>query len=51
MNNRQDCDIIENEFELQSRYYVHFRTNILGKSMDTFISSSYGLNCTNVILK
>ena len=22
-----DCDIVEGEFELQSRYYVHFRIN------------------------
>ena len=26
-----DCDIVVNEFELQSRYYVHFRTIILWK--------------------
>ena len=25
--NVQECDIIVNEFELQSRYYVHFRSN------------------------
>ena len=25
--NVQDCDIVINEFELQSRYYVHFQTN------------------------
>ena len=30
----QDCDIIVNEFELQSRYYIHFRTNTLVKSMN-----------------
>ena len=29
-----DCDIVRSEFELQSRYYVHFRTNTLGKSMN-----------------
>ena len=29
-----DCDTIESEFELQSNYYVHFRTNSLGKFMD-----------------
>ena len=32
-----NSDIIVNEFELQSRYEVHFRTNILGKSMDPLI--------------
>ena len=25
-----------NEFELQSRYYVHFQTNTLGQGMDPF---------------
>ena len=28
-----DCDVAVNKFELQSFYYVHFRTNILGKYM------------------
>ena len=27
-----DCGIVVSEFELQSRYYVHFRPNTLGKS-------------------
>ena len=27
------CDIIVSEFELQSRSYVHFRSNALGKGM------------------
>ena len=27
-----DCGIIVREFVLQSRYYVHFRANILGSS-------------------
>ena len=26
-----DCDIVVREFELQSRCYTHFRTNITGK--------------------
>ena len=26
-----DCGIVEREFVLQSRYYVHFRANTLGK--------------------
>ena len=34
MANVQDCDPEVNEFELQSRYYVHFRTNNLGKGMN-----------------
>ena len=29
-----DRDSFVNKFELQSRYYVHFRTNILGKGMN-----------------
>ena len=28
------CNVLVSEFELQSRNYVHFRTNILGKDMD-----------------
>ena len=32
-----DCVIVVSEFELQSRYYVHFQTNTLGKSMNTLI--------------
>ena len=26
-----DCEIVVSEFKLQSRYYVHFRANTLGK--------------------
>ena len=32
-----DCGIVAREFKLQLRYYVHFRTNTLGKGMDPFI--------------
>ena len=32
--NVMDCDIIVSEFEIQSRYYVQFRTNSLKKGMD-----------------
>ena len=28
------CEIVAREFELQSRYYVHFRTNTTGKGMN-----------------
>ena len=31
------CGIVESEFEPQSRYYVHFRTNTLGKGMNPLI--------------
>ena len=32
-----DCGIVVREFELQSRYYVHFRANTLGKGMNPLI--------------
>ena len=32
-----DRGIVESEFELQSRYYVHFWTNTCGKGMNLFI--------------
>ena len=39
-----DCGIIVSEFELQSRYYVHFQKNTLGLYL------SYGLNSTTTVL-
>ena len=33
----KDCGIVVREFVLQSRYYVHFRTNTLGKGMNPLI--------------
>ena len=38
--NMIDCDIIVSEFELQSHYYVYFRTNTPGKNMNPFILPS-----------
>ena len=32
-----DCGIVVREFVLQSRYYVHFQANTLGKSMNPLI--------------
>ena len=32
-----DCGIVVREFELQSRYYVHFRPNTLGKGMNPLL--------------
>ena len=32
-----DSEIVVSEFKLQSRYYVHFRTNTLGQSMNPLI--------------
>ena len=37
-----DCEIVANEFELQLRYYIHFRTNTLGKGMNPLILPSIG---------
>ena len=45
-----DCRIVESEFELQSRYYVHFRTNTIGKGMNNPYSPSNGLNSTTIVL-
>ena len=37
-----DCGIVVREFVLQSRYYVHFRVNTIGKGMNPLTLSSYG---------
>ncbi len=37
MVNVMDCGIVVSEFVLQSCYYVHFRTNTLGKGMNSLI--------------
>ena len=37
-----DCRIVISEFVLQSRYYVHFRTNTLGKGMNPLILLAMG---------
>ena len=37
-----DCGIVVSEFVLQSRYYVHFRANTLGKSMNFLILPAMG---------
>ena len=37
-----DCEILLNEFELQSRYYVHFQTNTLGKGVNPLILLAMG---------
>ena len=43
MTKALDYGIVINEFELQLHYYVHFRTNTLGKGMDTLIPLAMGL--------
>ena len=45
-----DCGIVVSEIVLQSRYYVHFRANTLGKSMNPPYPPSYGLNSTTTVL-
>ena len=42
MAKAMDCGIVVNEFELQLRYYVHFRMNTLGKGMNPFILPAMG---------
>ena len=37
-----DCGIVVSEFEHQSRYYVHFRANTLGKGMNPLILPAMG---------
>ena len=37
-----DCGIVVSEFVLQSRYYVHFRANTLGKDMNLLILPAMG---------
>ena len=36
------CGIVVSEFVLQSRYYVHFRANTLGKGMNPLILPAMG---------
>ena len=37
-----DCGFVVSEFVLQSRNYVHFRANTLGKGMNPFIIPAMG---------
>ena len=37
-----DCRIVVREFVLQSRYYVHFRANTLGKGMNPLLLPAMG---------
>ena len=44
--------ILAYEFELKSRYYIHFRTSTLGKGMRSLLRlPSHGLNITLISLK
>ena len=44
------CGLVVSEFVLQSRYYVHFRANTLGKGIGPPYPPSYGLNSPNTVL-
>ena len=37
-----DSGILVSEFEVQSRYYIHFRTNTFGKGMNPLILPAMG---------
>ena len=37
-----DCGIVVRKFVLQSRYYVHFRANTLGKGMNPLLLPAMG---------
>ena len=37
-----DFGIVESEFELQSRYYIHFRKNTFGTGMNPLILPAMG---------
>ena len=37
-----DCGIVVREFVLQSRYYIHFLANTLGKGMNPLILPAMG---------
>ena len=37
-----DCGIVVGESALQSRYYIHFRANTLGKGMNPLILPAMG---------
>ena len=50
MDNILDYDIVVSEFEIQSRYNVHFQTNTLGKMNEPIIPTSYRLHITNIAL-
>ena len=45
-----DYEIVVREFELQSRYYVHFRANTLRKGTKPPYPPSYVLNSTTTVL-
>ena len=53
VNKELDCGLQENEFELQSRHQVHFRTNTVGERYEPPYIHRYELNsiATAVLLQ
>ena len=49
MANMRNSGFEVSEFELQSRYYVHFRANNLGKGIEPPYPSSYVLNSITAV--
>ena len=45
-----DCGIVVNEFEFQSRYYVHFRRKYPWERYEPPYPPSYGLDSTTTVL-
>ena len=45
-----DCGIVVREFVLQSRYYIHFQANTLGKGMNPHILQAMDLYSTTTVL-
>ena len=44
-----DCEIVVSEFELQSRYYVHFRAHIVWERYEPPYPPSYVLNSSATV--
>ena len=45
-----NCNMVVSVFETQLCYYIYFRTDTLGKGMNTFISPNNGLNTTTTVI-
>ena len=45
MLNELDCDIVVNEIEFQSRYYVNFQRDTLGEVMHPLPAQIWGGGC------
>ena len=51
MMNVLDCNIVADEFKLQSRYYIQFQINTLRKGKNRLIFSCYRLNSATTVQK